>query len=300
MPTCSAKELITLSSARDSTLKQSIINFLDSIDNLDKWFNAGVDGWRLDVADELPDEFLSYFTKECKKINPDSYVVGEVWEDATNKVAYGKLRPYFTKRELDGVMNYPFRDTMIAFINGGISAFDASETLMSLCENYPPECMASSLTLLGTHDSERILTAVGTKQKVLALAKCQFVYTGIPCVYYGDETGVEGGKDPDNRRTYPWGYEDEEMIEEFRKLISMKKSTPLLTEGRAWFGCFGEDVLFIKRFNGTEAFYAFLNRSDKEVKIPWNEHLLDNETKNASNGIVSVPTMGVSFYKTEQ
>ena len=262
-----------------------------------KWFEAGIDGWRLDVADELPDEFLSLFTSECKKINPESYVVGEVWEDATNKIAYGKLRPYFTKRELDGVMNYPFRDTLVAFINGEINGFEASEILMSLCENYPPECMEASLSLLGTHDSERIITAVGSKDKVIALARCQFVYTGIPVIYYGDETGVPGGKDPDNRRTYPWGYEDKEMIEEFRKLTGMRKSENLLTSGRAWFGHVGEDVLFIKRFDEKGAFYAFLNRSDKEISIPWGEELVDFSSGERISGFVNIPPLKTVFYK---
>ena len=273
-----------------------IIKSEDSV--IRKWLGMGIDGWRLDVADELPDEFLSMFTTECKKINNDAYVVGEVWEDATNKVAYGKLRPYFTKRELDGVMNYPFRDTVVAFIKGEMSGVEASEALMSLCENYPPECMKASLSLLGTHDSERIITAVGSKERVIALARCQFVYTGIPVIYYGDETGVPGGKDPDNRRTYPWGNRDKSMTEEFCSLVTMRNSEKLLTEGRAWFGHFGENVVFIKRFKGSSAFYAFLNRSDEEICIPWGEKLFDYESGEKTTDCVIIPPLTTKFYKT--
>ncbi len=262
------------------------------------WLEAGIDGWRLDVADELPDEFLSLLRKTCHETNPDSYIVGEVWEDATNKVSYGKLRPYFTKQELDGVMNYPFRDTMIAFINGEITAGEAAEKFLSLCENYPPDCMAASLCLLGTHDSERILTATGSKDKVLALAKMQMVYTGIPVIYYGDEVGVSGGADPDNRRTYPWGHEDREMLDEFKKIIAMRKSRPVLTDGRAWFGYFGDDVLFIKRFDENGAFYGFLNRSHREISIPWNEPLKNCETKKAIDGFVTALPLKTVYYET--
>lgn len=279
--------------------EKSYMDYIISGENsvIKKWFSFGIDGWRLDVADELPDEFLSLFTKECKKINPESYVVGEVWEDASNKVSYGKLRPYFTKQELDGVMNYPFRDTLLSFVKGEVSAYQASEKLMSICENYPSSCLAGSLTLLGTHDSERIITAIGSKTAVLNLAKLQFVFSGIPVIYYGDETGVPGGKDPDNRRTYPWGKEDKSMIDEFKKLIKMRKSEKLLTNGRLFIGSFGEDVIFIKRFDGFSAIYAFFNRSENEISIPWNEKLTDMETGDNTEGSILLKPFGVKFFR---
>ena len=124
------------------------------------WLKAGSSGWRLDVADELPDEFLDRLTAAAKAENPDALVLGEVWEDASNKTAYGVRRRYLLGRQLDTVMNYPFRDAILGFLLGGDPrAF--CETVESILENYPPQCVRLLMNHIGTHDTERALTMLG-------------------------------------------------------------------------------------------------------------------------------------------
>lgn len=276
----------------EPSYKDFIITGKNSV--IRNWFSCGIDGWRLDVADELPDEFLKLFRSECRKVNPESYVVGEVWEDASNKVSYDKLREYFTADELDGVMNYPFREGVIAFEKGEISAKQLAQRLLELSENYPLDNMLSCLTVLGTHDSERILTALSERFDALKRAVAlQIVYPGIPCVYYGDEAGVLGGKDPDNRRTYPWGHENAELMSWYKKMIDIRKRYSILSGGRAWFGNIGDDVFYIKRFDEKDMFYVFVNRGEAEASTDWGEQLFDIETKEKINGSIKIEPRGI-------
>ena len=124
------------------------------------WLRAGASGWRLDVADELPDGFIAEIRTAMEETAPDSFLLGEVWEDATTKVAYSQRRRYLLGHELHGVMNYPFRTALIAYLRGG-DADDFRETLEALRENYPPEAFLSLMNFLGTHDTPRILTVLG-------------------------------------------------------------------------------------------------------------------------------------------
>ena len=125
-----------------------------------KWLKAGASGWRLDVADELPDPFLDNLTAAVKAENPDALVLGEVWEDASNKTAYGVRRRYLLGKQLDTVMNYPFRDAILGFLLGG-DPRNFAETVESICENYPPQCLRLLMNHIGTHDTERALTVLG-------------------------------------------------------------------------------------------------------------------------------------------
>lgn len=281
-------------------LEPSYIDYIITGKNsvIRKWFSDGIDGWRLDVADELPDEFIKILRAECRKINPDGYVLGEVWEDATNKIAYDKLREYFTTDELDGVMNYPFRENVIAFEKGEITGGGFAGILLELSENYPHENMLSCLSLLGTHDSERILSALNGDINALKRASAlQMVYSGVPCVYYGDEAGVLGGDDPDNRRCFPWGNENLELIAWYKKIIGIRHEYAVLSSGRAWFGSVGDDVFYMKRFDETDSFYVFVNRSGNEVVTDWGEELCDIETGEKTNGSISVKPFGIRFLK---
>ena len=282
----------------EPSYKEFIITGKNSV--IRNWFSCGIDGWRLDVADELPDEFLKLFRSECRKINPESYVLGEVWEDASNKVSYDKLREYFTSDELDGVMNYPFREGVIAFEKGEISAKQLAQKLLELSENYPLDNMLSCLTVLGTHDSERILTALSERFDALKRAVAlQMVYTGVPCVYYGDEAGVLGGKDPDNRRTYPWGHENSELMSWYKNMIDVRKRYSILSDGRAWFGNIGDDVFYIKRFNENDMFYVFVNRGEAETSTDWGEELFDIYTNEKINGSITIKPHEIRFFTSK-
>ncbi len=220
-----------------------------------RWLRAGASGWRLDVADELPDLFLDRLTAAVKAEDPEALVLGEVWEDASNKSAYGVRRRYLLGGQLDTVMNYPFRDAVIGYLLGA-DPREFREIVENIVENYPPQCLHLLMNHLGTHDTERILTVLGGEpmggrgrewqsaqrlnddQRVLALQRLrlasmiQYLLPGVPCVYYGDEAGLEGYRDPFCRGTYPWGREDVSLIAWYKELGRMRLSQKdILTEG---------------------------------------------------------------------
>ena len=210
-----------------------------------KWLRLGADGYRLDVADELPDPFIRELHSRVRAVNPDAVVIGEVWEDASNKEAYGVRRRYFTDCELDGVINYPFRRAILAFAAGDDGGAGLAETVMTLAENYPPEALDCTMTILGNHDTERISTLLQEKNARRAAVFLQFALPGSPVIYYGDEAGLQGGRDPMNRLPYPWGREDRELLGLYRELAAVKKSHPALRTG---------DIRFLEAENGTLRF----------------------------------------------
>lgn len=237
---------------------------------LKHWLNAGISGWRLDVADELPEEFLRAFYRELKCEDPEAVVLGEVWEDASHKISYGRQRAYLCGGKLDGVMNYVLRQLMLDFVLFRADAAAVNQRYLAQAENYPPENMYAMLNLLGSHDVERILTVLkegipekpvkkpaegkqlqqkdetaegsearaAAQRDTAARKRLQLLWTwqmtlpGVPSVYYGDEAGVTGGKDPDNRRTYPWGQEDRALQRYCRALICLRRHYAALRTGR--------------------------------------------------------------------
>ena len=265
----------------DPAFLEYIITGEDSV--VAHWLKLGCDGFRLDVADELPDEFLKLLYDRVKQINPDALVLGEVWEDASNKVAYGQRRKYFTNAELDSVMNYPFRTAIIDFMRGRDSGYGLKETVMSICENYPREVWLSNMNHLGTHDTPRILTALvddfdGSREekarrrlsrnqmdvardRLMMSSFIQYTLPGSPSLYYGDEAVMEGYRDPFNRRTYPWGREDWEMVEHFKRLGSLRKACEPLRLGDIRFFEAGDKHLgYIRSYNG-KSVKCYVNRS---------------------------------------
>ena len=260
------------------------------------WLKAGADGFRLDVADELPDEFLKLLYDRVKEINPDAYVLGEVWEDASNKTAYGRRRKYFTGAELDSVMNYPFRTAILNFMRGWDSGHGLKETVMSIVENYPREVWLCNMNLLGTHDTPRILTALvddfdGPREekarrrlsrnqfdvahdRLLMASFLQYTLPGSPSLYYGDEAGMEGYKDPFNRRTYPWGREDWEFLNHFKRLGQLRQQNETLRLGDIAFFQAGDKHLgFTRTYNG-KTLRIYCNRSADAWEIPSGKLLL--------------------------
>ncbi len=199
-----------------------------------KWLGLGAGGWRLDVADELPDEFLDAFRKSVKEKNPDALIIGEVWEDASNKESYGERRRYLQGDQLDSVMNYPFAESIIEFVRLG-RAEQFEKTVAGVLENYPKPVIDVLMNHIGTHDTQRALTALvgesciyrdrewqsgktlSDEQKQFGIrllkqaAVLQFTLPGVPSIYYGDEAGMQGYKDPFNRGFFPWGKEDSDL-----------------------------------------------------------------------------------------
>ncbi|MDO4807065.1 MAG: 4-alpha-glucanotransferase [Coriobacteriales bacterium] len=241
------------------------------------WLRLGASGWRLDVADELPDDFIEDIKAAALAEKPDAVIIGEVWEDASHKVSYGELRRYLQGRELDGVMNYPFRTSLLDFLTNKTTAHQIASCMQELCENYPRDAFLSCLNLLGSHDRERLLTVLGNApskdeltdeqrrdfrlnegQRSLAVSRLwvaallQMTMPGVPCIYYGDEAGLEGYTDPYNRATYPWGAEDKNCRTIYRNAIAVRKSLPeVFEEGNFRPFALNDDVFgFTRTYNG--------------------------------------------------
>ena len=255
------------------------------------WLRLGADCYRLDVADELPDEFIRLLRHRAHEIKPDALILGEVWEDASNKCAYGQRRTYFTQGELDAVMNYPFRTAIINYVRGIDGGKALKDTVMSIVENYPPEVVLCNMNMLGTHDTPRILTALvddfqGERKeqskrhlsrnqmdvaldRLLTASFLQYTLPGSPCLYYGDEAGMEGHRDPFNRRPFPWGQEDKELQAHFRRLGQLRKRYEAFRLGDIHF-CKAQDkhLGFTRSYRG-KTFHVYCNRSGDAWEIPF-------------------------------
>lgn len=235
---------------------------------LTKWNELAVDGWRLDVADELPDFFLEGIRRNLEGYS-DKVLLGEVWEDASNKISYGKRRQYILGNSLQGVMNYPFREAILALLNQTKSTEELAVMLTTLQENYPKDVFYNNLNNLGTHDTERILTLLGENLQKLTLAvSLLMMLPGIPSVYYGDEAGSTGGKDPDNRKFYPWGNENQQIMAIFQQWIARRRQSEPLKYGE--FSLFYTEKLFgILRYTKTAFSLCVINPTDQPLAITW-------------------------------
>ena len=260
-----------------------------------RWLEAGADGWRLDVADELPDDFIHGLHEAVRETDPNAIVIGEVWEDGSTKIAYGKRRKHLLGGHLDGLMNYPFRTALIDFLlkGDGVGFRDSMETLR---ENYPRSAFYSAMNSLGTHDTLRILTYLGTGSECWERSKewrseyemapyelergrrllrlgflVLFTFPGAPTVYYGDEAGMTGYEDPFNRCTFPWGKEDRELVRYCARLGNYRKQSLPLRQGTIRWGTCREGVLsYTRRWEGgCVAAAANSSEGPQEVKIPW-------------------------------
>ena len=249
-----------------------IIRGKDSV--LNHWMGAGAKGWRLDVIDELPEGFTRLFYEHLKELDEDAVVIGEVWEDASNKVSYGQQRKYLCGSETDSAMNYPLRRIMLDFLLGRKSPQQVQAAIASQQENYPAENLYAMMNLISSHDVERALTLLGEapddaamtihqrakyrldekslqmgKKRLIMAAAWQMTLPGAPSVYYGDEIGMQGYKDPHNRAPYRWdaGEGGEKLRSAFAELISLRNSHPVLQTG--WYvpAYAGGDVLAYMR-----------------------------------------------------
>lgn len=238
----------------NESYKEYILTAPDSI--IKRWLRLGASGWRLDVADELPESFIRELRIQAKAQKKDAAIIGEVWEDASNKVSYGVQRQYLCGDELDTVMNYPFRSMLLAFLTGKEDAEQLNARAMSLYENYPFESLYSAMNLIGSHDVPRALTILGGapddaslsmdekasfrlnkaqrelgEKRLMLASLMQFTFPGVPCIYYGDEAGMEGYRDPFNRGTYPWGKENKCLLSWYKKLAALRASNDMLKTG---------------------------------------------------------------------
>ena len=271
------------------------------------WQKRGIMGWRLDVADELPNNFIEKIRLAVKEQDTEAYLVGEVWEDAANKFSYGKLKEYFCGKQLDSVINYPLRTAIIDYVKTADCELLHS-TMNFITEKYPPQAVNCLMNILGTHDTERILTVLGCNEipekkderatykldinelkegiHLLKIASLlQFTLPGIPCVYYGDEAGVEGFEDPFNRQCFPWEKENTEILNHYKALSTLRKK-PVLAEGK--YGCLIHDtkVFAFERYDNDNKIAIAVNMSDETVTLNFKETIKqysDNSTGNSFN-----------------
>lgn len=255
---------------------------------LGKWMSLGADGWRLDVADELADSFLTHLREAVKRKNPDALIIGEVWEDASNKVSYGKRRHYFEGNQLDSVMNYPFKNAITEYIMGG-SAEAIRETVETIYENYPKPALDCLMNILGTHDTPRILTVLGgesfatrddrakaqlygdkleiAKSRLMLASVLQFTLPGVPCIYYGDEALLQGYEDPFNRRCYPWGNKDAELIGWYKQLSNLRQGHSVYAGGKYRTLVAENGVFAFIRFMVEDKVMTLINLGEKDVAV---------------------------------
>ena len=260
------------------------------------WLKLGADGFRLDVVDELPDEFVLRLKERIREIKPDALLIGEVWEDASNKSSYDTRRRYFVDGELDSPMNYPFRTAIINFMRKIDDGRGFKDTVMSIVENYPPQVMACTMNLLGTHDTSRILTAmiddfqgdryakanrrltrtqwVTALDRLHAATVLQYTLPGAPSIYYGDEAGMEGYGDPFCRRPFPWGREERELQMHYHRLGQLRKKYKALRQGDIQFQYALNNQISFTRTYKEQTIRVYVNRGSDDWEIPVGRILL--------------------------
>ena len=280
------------------------------------WLRQGCDGFRLDVADELPNEFMDMLKKRIRQIRPDALLLGEVWEDASNKEAYGVRRRYFVDGTLDSVMNYPFRTAILNYLKGADDGRGLQDTVLTILENYPPQVIPCNMNLLGTHDTPRILTALidnfegsreemarhqlSAEQKKTAIDRLylasvlQYTLPGSPSLYYADEAGMEGCKDPFNRRTYPWGKENIALLTHFQTLGQLKKK-PALSLGNTEFICAEQGKIAFCRSLESAKIRIYVNRNADKWEIPAGKVLYSRNTQCVAPSWLQIDTMGFAI-----
>ena len=221
-----------------------------------KYLRLGASGWRLDVVDELPGFFVENLRTAVKKEKPNAALLGEVWEDASSKISYGVRRRYLLGDEVDGVMNYPLRGIILDFVLRRDPGDAMLRRVTGLMEAYPPEAAFAMMNVLSTHDVARALTLFAEAPDATSISRgdqaeyvlpderrrlgvrrmklasfMQMTLPGAPCVYYGDEAGLDGYRDPFNRKCYPWGHEDAGLLAWYKRVIAMRNSIPALRTG---------------------------------------------------------------------
>ncbi len=292
----------------DEGFRNFIINDENSV--ISHWMNLGADGFRLDVADELPDEFISAFRSRLKSINSDALLIGEVWEDASNKISYNKRRRYFTGGELDSVMNYPFRNCIINYVKNNDDGTRFKEVVMTIAENYPKEVLLTLMNMLSTHDTLRILSALScekapedknalagyTMSENARIDACmrlrvatflQFMLPGMPCIYYGDEIGTEGFGDPFCRGFFRWDkVENNDLREFFVCVAKIHNSQDAIKYGSVNVECDGKGRIIIERKTNSDVCRAYVNMGEQKSVSISGELLMSERGQMQDDGIL--------------
>ncbi len=278
-----------------NTQTPAVRNYL--LDVARYWIDQGADGWRLDVPNEIDDDsFWAEFHQVVRTANPQAYLLGEIWEVNDR---------WTNETHFDGLMNYPLRTAILEYLNGKIQTGTFAYQIESLLEHYPRENRLAMYLLLGSHDTERALTYLNGNLDRLRLAFLfQFAYPGIPAIYYGDEIGLQGGKDPDCRGAFPWDRSQWNLPLQawVKQLIEIRKSTAALREGD-YLPLLSQDTpagYAFARHLGSGCVIVALNASEQPVRlsIPVQKlglengtifnHLLTAQQATVENGTVQI------------
>ena len=253
-----------------NVMQKSYVEYIvtkhDSI--IKRWINSGASGWKLNVIDELPDEFIKLIREKLQEMNKETVLIGDIWEDASNKVSYSRKRKYLYGDEVQSTTNYPLRESLINFIKGYAKSDKFRQKIMSLYENYPREIFYGSINIAGTNDTERILTVLdGNIELLKLLVAVQFTLPGIPMICYGDEAGLKGGKEPDNRKSYPWGEENKDILEFYRRIADIRTHENSLKKGDFIIYKTEGDILAFERNFENEKIIVIVNVSNTNVIV---------------------------------
>lgn len=249
------------------------------------WTRKGLGGWRLDVCEKLGDTFIEHCARAAKRENPDAVVYGEIFMDASNMIVDGKRRCFLIDGKLDSVTNYPFKEDILNFVRCGDSN-RLNNTVGFVVNNYPKRAVDSLMNILDNHDTARLMTALGdngainsredkatakvvnaeeTEKLVRMATALQYTLPGVPCVYYGDEVGMEGFEDPFNRRCYPWGGGNKKLLAWYKKLGKIRAlEREVFAHGKYCAQDTDSGVMFFKRKTEKEEVYVIVNNSGSE------------------------------------
>ncbi len=284
------------------------------------WLRLGADGWRLDVADELPEEFLEKLLSAVKAEKPNAIVLGEVWEDASNKISYGKRRKYLWGHSLDSVMNYVWRDAIIRFVCRNLPAEDFAESILTLCENYPQDALCAAMNLLSTHDTPRIISVLGAdafphdrheqaqfrlteaeysraKHRLVSALFLAFCLPGNFSIYYGDEIGTQGLFDPFNRTYLGDKKGDDVIFHLFCRLAALKGNHTALQQGQFNL-CRAENGVFsFYRKTENETILCITNTGTEAFALPLSGEILFAENTHSAGETLTLFPYGAAAFK---
>lgn len=266
---------------------------------IEKYMAMGIGGFRLDVVDELTNNFLHEICEAARRVNPKAFMIGEVWEDASSKISYDERKEYFLGGNLDSVTNYPMKNAILEYIKYG-KLENFVNTVDMIKDQYPKAVQNNLMNIIDTHDTMRAITYLGMDSheinynenyilsdsekangiKLLKLATIiQYTIMGLPTVFYGDEAGIEGTKDPYCRATYPWGKEDLTLIEWYQKLGQLRNNK-VFDGGDMNIKIAENGILVFERVKGDQKVIVAVNKSEKDFEFTLTKSMtnfFDNE-----------------------